>query len=204
LHVGAKCGSYFPHLPAARTLLVNGDPTARDKSGQRIRPPLERISDVIGMGRKRIFGFSGMGPKARAELEAFLASRGLTWSDDPAPGYPGYNVPAGQLGDDWNIIDSPTGKHRLALTTDNMRVRSQYWSLYRGFSNLQDLLCEAAGERNHFNRALNKLFDDMNELWLALANNQIVLDDASCRRIAHTPRPRWATDRVLVCCIHCS
>jgi hypothetical protein len=153
-----------------------GDPTAHDKNGNRIRPPLERISDVVGMGRKRIFGFSGMGPKARAELEAFLVSRSLTWSDHPAPGY---NVPAGTLGDDWNIIDFPTGKRRLALTTDNMRVRSQYWGLYRGLSNLQDLLCEATTERNHFNRALNKLSDDMNELWLALVNHQIVADDGS-------------------------
>lgn len=135
-------------------------------------PRHSRISDVLMAGEKAIRSRVGMGPKRWAEWVAFMNARGLEWGK-PLSALP--NAPAGELGGNWNVFDFPSGKVRLEITTRNSLIRSRWFSLSREISNFQSMLCEAVGEKNHYNATFNAVHSGMGILFDLLVRERILI-----------------------------
>jgi hypothetical protein len=136
----------------------------------------QTVRDVVAAGRKRFLALKGFGTSSRTELEAFLASRGLEWPDDPATTDTG---PAPRLPTDWNVFQLRGGGDRPLQLSANGKIRHRLVMLEREIESFRRQLGDLAQKNLEMRAAWPALETGMQLLWEGLQKADIVMGDAS-------------------------
>jgi hypothetical protein len=83
--------------------------------------------------------------------------------------------PASRLDPKWNVLEYPTGEHRVRIVGRNAKLRQRYVELSKHIDIFYETIHDATGSER-FNRAFCMLDDAREELWQEMVRAGILHD----------------------------